>query len=193
MLADGRVVDSRVVAGTLNRLVGVPPLLLEVAQPTDREYAGQEMFAFFLSWLHCLPGPMLNRPTPQGLSGAWRHDSEWAVLAAEAGLRTSPYRMTSQAQTGGWSFSDDVLREEHVATVVVVGEEVIGGPGGAEVNQGCRRLAVLADTELLGVDLVEDQPGSWAFLQAVPQPELRVGSEPLLDALVKTLTDGKCT
>lgn len=181
------MVDSRAVGGTLNRLVGTPPSALAGAQADDRDYAAQELFALFLSWLHCLPGPMLNRPTPQGLSGAWRHDSEWAVLAAQAGLRTVGYRMTSEAAAARWSFSDEALQEERVDTVLVVGGRLVGGPKANDVTQGCLRLAELAQTELLGIDLVEDRRGAWAFLQAVPQPELRLGEETFLDALTDCL------
>ncbi|HEV2753193.1 MAG TPA: hypothetical protein VGV36_05080, partial [Solirubrobacteraceae bacterium] len=65
-LADGRVVRSAQLRGVVNRLTTVPPLEAPVV-PADREYAEQERQALWLSWLEALPGPVLNRPTPQGL------------------------------------------------------------------------------------------------------------------------------
>src|SRR5947208_1950032 len=91
MLADGRVIDSEAICGTLNRLQLVPSEHLYGANATDRQYAQQELHALFLSWLTGLPGPVLNQPTPQGLSGAWRHLSEWTWIAGQAGLSTLPF------------------------------------------------------------------------------------------------------
>ena len=85
-LEDGRRFRSSEIEGVLNRLVSAPLEIVEHAVAADREYAVAESGAFYLGWLHGLRG-VINRPTPQGLCGAWRHASEWAVLAAKAGLR----------------------------------------------------------------------------------------------------------
>ena len=73
-------------AAILNRLIAPPETLVAQSVPGDREYAHQELTALYLSWLNAIPAPVLNRPTPQGLAGRWRHASEWAVAADEAGL-----------------------------------------------------------------------------------------------------------
>lgn len=187
VLGDGRVLDSTGVTGTLNRLVTTPPWQLAAASEVDREYAAQEVFSLWLSWLWSLPGPMLNRPTPQGLSGCWRHDSEWAVLAAQAGLRTPTYQMTSSEPNGRQLVPDGELDEERVATSFVVGRRVVAGPQQAGIAEGCRRLATASRTALLGVDLIEHQLGGWTFLQASPTPELRLGGDAILDALAAEL------
>ena len=85
--ADGRRLRSDTVRGVLNRLVSVPYAPLLLAHPADRDYASQELTAFFLSWLYALSLPVINRPTPQGLAGQWRHRSEWLWLAAQAVAR----------------------------------------------------------------------------------------------------------
>ena len=94
-LAGGRRLSSAEVKGGLNRLFFLPSAWLQRIGGPDRDYAIQEMHALYLSWLHALPGPLLNRPTPQGLCGNWRHPSAWAALAARAGLPVAPYRQSS--------------------------------------------------------------------------------------------------
>jgi hypothetical protein len=85
-LADGRRLSSERPVGVLNRVTSVSPDRFVAVAGADRDYALQEMFALLLSVLHALPGPVVNRPTPHGLCGAWRHPSEWTALAAEVGL-----------------------------------------------------------------------------------------------------------
>lgn len=174
-LPNGLDVRSTEVQGVLNRLLAAPADSTLVARPSDRDYAQQELMAFFMSWLETLPGPVLNPPTAQGLSGAWRHPSEWNCLAAEAGLPTSPYALSSRT----------VLEVPHVPVgrVIVVDGVVVGSVPEA-TREGCRRLAALARTPLLGIDF---EPESGTFAGATPQPELRHGSAPLLDALARAL------
>ena len=83
-LADGRVLKDSAVRGVLNRLTHIP--LDHLSGNDDYDYATQEYAAFFMSWIASLPQPVLNPAGAQGLSGAWRHISEWVYLAARAGL-----------------------------------------------------------------------------------------------------------
>ena len=186
-LADGRTIRAEMVRGVLNRLVTVPPEHLLLAAPSDREYAAQELNAFYMSWLHALPAPVLNRPTAQGLSGAWRHMSEWAWLAARAGLPAAPYRQSSRDPLPEGGTTGLLAPDAPVRTVVVVGGRTCGAaPAG--VLEGCRRLAALAGTPLLGVELGQGAAGPWTFAGATPLPDLRAGGEALLDALYATMT-----
>ena len=187
VLNDGRLIESAAVSGTLNRLITTPAWQFASASESDREYAAQELFSLWLSWLWSLPGAMLNRPTPQGLSGCWRHDSEWAVLAARSGLRTPPYRMTSSEPNGRQLLPEEELDEDRVSTAFVVGDQVVAGPQQAAVNTGCQRLGEASRTALLGVDLMVDQRADWTFLQATPLPDLRLGGDVLLDAVANHL------
>src|SRR5205807_5207597 len=93
-LGDGRTLSSAQRVGVLNRLSFVPTERLDRVAGADRDYAVQEMNALFLSWLHALPGPVVNRATPQGLGGNWRHRSAWTALASEVGLSAAPYRQS---------------------------------------------------------------------------------------------------
>ena len=81
-LADGRRFSRKDSTGVLNRLSYLPSAWVQRVGGPDRDYALQEMYAFFLSWLHSLPGPLLNPPVPQGLCGNWRHPSAWTFLPA---------------------------------------------------------------------------------------------------------------
>jgi hypothetical protein len=184
--SDGRTIRGSAISGALNRLVSAPAAYLS-AVPADRDYAAQEFFALFMSWLHCLPGTVLNRPTSQGLSGHWRHRSEWAVLAARAGLRTLPYRMTSREVAPDLWLDGSPPNGGTIRNVIVMEGHVIGAPPLPDVVAGCRRLAELSRTGLLGIDLIRDPDGSWLFAAATPQPDLRVGGIPLLDTLATLL------
>lgn len=183
-LPDGRMIQSETTRGVLNRLVCVPPEHLFLANQDDRDYAAQESLALFVSWLYAFPRPVINRPTPQGLCGSWRHMSEWIVLAQEAGLPVAHYSEHASV-FAGWTTSNAPLatRGDLLRTVIVVGGEVTGTLVPSYIAEGCCRLAKLATTELLGVDFLQE---SWTFAGATPFPDLRVGGEELLNRLART-------
>ncbi|MBN1857389.1 MAG: hypothetical protein JW846_10620 [Dehalococcoidia bacterium] len=187
-LADGRRIFSTTIHGTLNRLLAAPSAFLSLALPTERAYASQELTAFYLSWLHALPGPVLNRPTPRGLSGAWRRLSEWALLAAQSGLPVSPCTVNGHDETGCLPFHSSLAPPgTPIRTVLLVANRVIGSSVPETIASGCKRLGVLSDTSLLGIDFAESTTGYWTFVGATPLPDLRQGGEALLDALATTM------
>ncbi len=176
-LADGRTVSSVDAPGVLNRLGYIQGQSLG---GPDRDYAIQELNALFLSWLHAMPGPMLNRPKPQGLGGLWRHQAEWAVLAGQAGLAVAPYRHTDRTDpNASWVPPDGT-------TVFVVGTRAVAPPTiPPRIAAGCVRLAALANEGLLGVTLTRAR--HWQMQGATPRPELTQGGAPLIDALADAL------
>jgi hypothetical protein len=178
-LADGRVLRRREIGGVLNRLTHVPLSAVAVA-PAERAYAEQEWRAFFVSWLHALPGPTLNRATVRGLSGAIRDKSDWLSLAAQAGLPFAPTRFSHPAaQEPQW-------KTRFSATVV--GRNVLGLPSRDEWwASACVRLAEAAGCGLLGLEFGLSADGRWEFNNATPLPELISGGAPLLDLLVAEL------
>jgi hypothetical protein len=179
-LADGRRVRSAEVRGTLNRLITVPPAAVARVEPTDREYALGELFAFYSSWLHALPGRVINRPSALGLSGRGRPATEWTALAAQAGLSVEPVRMN-----GGRSANGALVARRGEAALIVVGGRVVGARLPAEAREACVRLAAVAETPLLGIEL--GRGGS--FVDASPWPNLTAGGEALLDALAPALME----
>ncbi|MEV7189750.1 hypothetical protein [Kitasatospora sp. NPDC093102] len=67
---------------------------------------------------------------------------------------------------------------------------VLGGHvfGGNEYGQECVRLARLAGTDLLGIDLRRDGGDRAVFAGADPMPDLRLGGDAFLDTLHDHLT-----
>jgi hypothetical protein len=187
-LADGRVIRSDQVQGVLNRLVSVPLEHWQLGTPADRDYVAQEFTAFFVSWLYSLPCPVLNRSSPLGLSGAWRHASDWALLAQRVGLPVQPFRESSDDppdDTGGGARLAPVGLPRK--TVIAVAGTAAGADAPACIAEGCLRLAALAETPLLGVDFAIGAGGQWTFAGATPLPDLSLGDSVLIEALVRNL------
>lgn len=185
-LADGRMIDSRSVRGTLNRVLAPPGTQLSAAVPEDRGYASQEIYSFYVSWLRTLSGPILNRPTPHGLCGAWRHISEWVCLAGRVGLPTPKYHMSSRgAPDTGQSIG--IPPGQGVKTVIVIRDRVYGAEPPTAVAAGCIRLAELAGADVLGIDFFEGEQSRWTFAAATPMPDFRLGGWPLVEKLANVL------
>jgi hypothetical protein len=205
-LHDGRVIDSTRTRGLLNRVAWLSPALFMGTTSADRMYVLGEMTALFMSWLSAMPAPVLNRPSAQGLCGAWRHPSEWVMLAARAGLPTRPYHQDGHHppemawSAGAWSSpspsqSRDGDKRESIATAFVVasGEgsrsRVIAPDLPAEFAEPCAALARLAGQHLLGITFTRGVDGEWRFLDANPRPDLRRGGAALIEALFDALAE----
>jgi hypothetical protein len=188
-LGDGRTIDSRRVRGAFNRLFAPSPWHVTLLRAEDREYATQEWAALYLSWLYALPGQVINRATPHGLSGQWRHNSEWLWLAAQAGLPTLPLTLRWQpvADPGSDWLTPLVPPGTPTRLEFVVDGWPLDGSLPAAVAEGCRRLAALAGLRLLGVELAATQASPWTFVGAQVCPPLQAGGAPLLDALAHAL------
>lgn len=184
-LADGRRIGSDAPIPVLNRLSYLPGALLHRLGGPDRDYALQEWYALYLSWLHALPGPVVNRAVPAGLCGAWRHPSQWTQLSARAGLPVRPYRQ---------SHRDDPMIAMAAAmapaplTAFVAGGRVVAPTLAVALHAPCRALARMAGVVLLGIDFAPAPGGgSWEFIGASVTPNLISGGEPLIDALAAAL------
>lgn len=185
-LADGRSISSAEVRVTLNRLLGVWPPTAYAHSP-DSDYALQELLAMYVSLLWCLQGPVLNRSSAQGLSGPARYTLEWMVLAARAGFAVRPHTMSSRAQDTPtperWPRHESPVRRVVVAAGRVFGEHLTG----PAVASACR-LADLAGTALLGINVAYTQNGTACFEGADLYPDLKAAGEELIDHIV-TLAD----
>ena len=182
-LADGRIIDSGSVRGAINRLQIIPSAHLS-SNPKERLYAGQELFALYLSWIYALPGKILNRATPQGLGGAWRHPSDWVWLATQAGLPAARY---GQSELSAAPLPHTL---SHITdrTIIVVDGICCGAEAPKKIISGCLRLSELCETSLLGVDFHVTPEDEWIFSNATPFPDLRLGGDILRDALAESLT-----
>lgn len=179
LLADGTELDSRNVSGVVNRIGFIPPTYTAPMVEADREYVLHELNAFFLSWLNSIDSPILNPPSSRGLAGAWRPASEWASLAARAGLGHMPLTSTDTDPNLYWS--DGSLSHR---TAITVDGEIVDDGLDEETRQACLRLADLAKTPLLGIEFIVGDGGDLMFASANPQPRLPVAGEAIIDAIV---------
>ena len=188
-LQDGRVLCSSRIRGVLNRLSAPSADLIAYATPSDREYATCELQAFYLSWLNSLSGVVINRPSPLGLSGGWRHTSEWAIRAARAGLGVAPYRQSARdaADRGYFPLTPEGLAP---SGVIVLRDKVFGAVLPESVNAACIRMARAENLELFGMDLYQAPDGEWMFGHATPTPNLPIGGEALLDYMAELFKTG---
>ncbi len=184
--ASGRSISDVSIRGVLNRLVWLHPRMFGQAGPRDREYASQELSALLLSTLYGLKAPVLNRPTPLGLSGQWRSASEWTVMAAAAGLPTNTVHLDSDRDEAPIPGAGEI-GAVHRATVI--GDHVLGMTDRPGFVDGCRRLAAGAGTRLLQISF-QARGAAFVFVGASPLPDLSEGGPKLLDALALELGAG---
>jgi hypothetical protein len=151
----------------------------------DRDYALQELLALYLSLLHCLPPPVLNRPSPQGLSGRMRYTPDWLVLASRAGFATAPYTVSSREEGSRRRDDEQTLHRPASARheVVVAAGRVFGGSVTRQVAAAACRLSNLAGADLLGLRLATTADGAARFEAADLYPDLRSAGADLLDHL----------
>lgn len=185
-MADGRRWRGGSFEGVLNRLIAAPASLANFAIAEDRDYAAAEAMAFAMSWLSGLPN-ILNPPTPQGMGGAWRHMSEWSMLASAARLTVPDYHQTDGdgPEIGQRSLAP---AGTPLISAVAFRNDLFGAALPANVGAACRRMAEASGADLLGINLFEIRPGCLAFAYASPWPDLRIGST----ALVKRLALALC-
>ncbi len=185
-LQDGRVFDSTVIRGVLNRINTLPLGHFDAADPADQVYAAQEQHAVFLSVLYGLPGVLINPPGPRGLGGDPRSPAEWAWLAGRAGLPVLPFHLGSDA-------SDRDCRGRPVgelaARVIVLDGQIFGRSSDRKFSESWRastiQLSKLSGLRLLGVDFASGPDDELCFASGSPLPDLRLGGDALLDGLAQ--------
>jgi hypothetical protein len=170
----------------VNRLQRVPDAHFARASAADRVYAHQELTALTLSFLHSLPGPMLNRPAGPSPSGPWLNPSEWIWQAVEAGLQVATYARTSDERSDAADGYAPALAGRPMETLTVAGQGVVGRRAPAGIVAGSLRLAERTGASLLGVQFAICD-GDWVFAGASPYPELAWGGDPLLDLMATAL------
>jgi hypothetical protein len=180
-LSDGRVIHHSAVRGVLNRLGNVPAPSVCVNE-REAAYIQEERTALLLSWLASLPN-VINRPTPQGLAGAWhsRAQSQWLAAAAGLPVFSDRYRSPHETQRA-WTAS--LPR----SSVIVLDGQTFGPRVPAPLEEACVAYARLAQTRLVGLEFIHDQ-GRWTFNAATPMPNLAAGGAALLQALAAALRD----
>ena len=180
-LADGCLVDARELRGVINRIATLPPHLVNNLPPGERRFALQEWTALHVSWLTALRVPVLNVPVGSELCGARRHLSEWTWLATQAGFDTLPF-----AESTDPSHAPARPAVAKCRSVVIVDGAVVDAALPKALTSSCERLAELANTRLLGVDL-DAETGT--FVSATPCPDLQASGGAVVSALCSVLTE----
>ena len=144
----GRVCRETYLAGVITRLASVTPADLPHIEPADRAYVAQEMQAFLLAWLHMLPCPVLNRPTPICLAGEWWSPQTWIHRACRLGIPVA--RSEWCVVRGRRTKAIQPVRESTTAGITVVGSQIIGHAA-PRVVQYARRLAQAAELDLVTI------------------------------------------
>ncbi len=145
-VVDGKRVGQGEITGVLTLLPLVVPQELVHIVPADRPYIALEMTAFLLFWLSRLECPVLNRPTPNCLSGPdWRKE-QWVHAACHAGIPARPVRRTAAGPRPAAEPEDDST----LSTVTVIGTRTFGEVETALLRRA-ERLAAIADVDLLSV------------------------------------------
>lgn len=189
---NGATIDSRALHGVVNRICALPPGLALRLHDPQRDSAQRNFGLPLLRLLHGFAGPVLNRPTAQGISGDFRLDFEWAALASQAGLSRAPARPTwPTARPPGRIHATEPASD--IVPVAVIGDHVLALDEAATrlssaVISSCRRLAALSRTSLLGLELMRTATGEWLFLRANPRVNLVPGGTDVLAAVARALT-----
>lgn len=174
-LSDGSVLCTETVDLVLNRL------MLErapIGSSAHERYVGEEWQAAVAGWLRTLPCPVLNPPRGTSVTGLAMSEPEWRVAAARVGLPTAPWPDESSVD----------------ATMLVVGDDVIAGPGPiSDLEHGGLELAdgMLALAQAVGVPLVEGHfslATGGSFVGASVWPNTATYGETVIDALEQTMT-----
>jgi hypothetical protein len=111
------------------------------------------------------------------------------MLANRAGLQTPVYRQSSHDPIE-LGYGSLFPRDQSVSTVIVLGGNLFGAAVPDEVARCCCRLAKLCETEVLGIDLQVGPQQQWCFASATPVPDLMLGGQPFLRALMTKMSDG---
>ena len=187
----------------VNRLVRAPGDAWRHAAPDERDYAMAELAAFSLSWLHGLPCPVRNRPSPTSLPGPSPDALLAAVAAAHAGFDVpavrwvpdaSPYPLLEAAirAAGGGARVGQLTVLDGAVVGIRRLESALGRPVPRRILAAVAGFVVRIDAEesLIGIDVVVGADQRWWFAGSTPLPDLELGGEDLVSAVLD-LTRGE--
>jgi len=143
----GQPVPSAAIAGVLTRLPGVAEHDLPHIVASDRAYVAAEMSAFLLAWLTALDCPLVNRPTPQCLSGPMWRPEQWVVLANRLGISARPVIRRAARENASVTGDGAVSA---ATTITIVGRQHVGEDDETLVKRA-HALADAACVDLLAV------------------------------------------
>ncbi len=163
----GRRLSRDEITGVVTRLSCVTAYDVGHIVAADRSYVAAEMTAFLRSWLTELPCPILNRPTPNCLSGPYWSHAKWVLIASRLGLPTKPFcrRLTR-------SVTPAATAEEQAAEtpVTVLGSQYVGDVHPIVGQQACQ-LAHAVGVDVLTAYFSGSEPGA-RFMRADLCPDI---------------------
>lgn len=191
-LPDGTVVDDADLTGVLNRSSRPPDAAWRRAAPEEQHYAGAELHAFMLGWLHGLRCPVRNRPGAEFLGGPTPHPLVGAAAASAAGLAcpavvtgTGRGRGVDAVERAAWQAAGAAGRPRHV---VCLDGEVVAPAVPDRVAAAVPAFSKLvgAGNALVGIDFVDDGT-TWWFAGMTPLPQLSTAGPSLVERVVAVL------
>lgn len=184
ILADGQRISTDRLDGVLNRLTRIPPVQGSFVSPRAACEGDPEQTAHFVNWMYSLSIPVLNRPDILNLTGIWRRASDWTVMASVAGLLPAPFRAeTPPAYHTEVALAADSRIDGLSRTVFVVGGRMVGEDVPASIADGCVCLSHILNCDLIAAHFCVNRAGAWLITGFSAQPDLRLGGEPLVDAI----------
>lgn len=106
-LYDKTFFDNNNIDLVINRVQYIPVEHWRSAGIAEKEYAAQEMSAFYTSWLYGLGARIYNPPKGLGLSGIYYSQTEWMVLALKAGFDINAQILSSSFTAGKSDINHD--------------------------------------------------------------------------------------
>jgi hypothetical protein len=177
----GRPTKTAAIAAVMTRLPAVSDDDLPHIVPSDRAYVAAEMNAFLLAWLTSLTCPLLNRPTPQCLSGPiWRQE-KWVLIANRLGIPSRPVARQVRLNERIGAASP----EPAGATIAVIGRKHVGDGDGVLVERA-HALAEAAAVDLLAVQFDGHGPDA-RFVDANLWPDL--GDDNIAEAVIELMQE----
>lgn len=170
LVVDGRPVSARDVRGVLMRLPTVTATELPHIHPDDRHYVAAELMAFLVAFLHELPCPVINQPTPLLLTGPAWSASRWRCEVRRLGM---PALCDRQVSSLGASDNASEGIDRIVGSVTVIGDGAFGLED-PQARDFARRLARRAGASLLRVRFLR-RGTRLAFIDANLTPDLNDG------------------
>jgi hypothetical protein len=181
-LADGRTLRPETIEGLVNRVRYLPTQHFARAASADRAYAEAELSAFLLAWINGVAGRVINPPQPFALGGGTFALPALMHFAATAGLPTKGFRASADEH--------DVVPQRLPPThaAIVFDGRTYGALLPPPLQNGCRRLAVLAGASLLQVEFNRSSEHGFRFVNASGAVDFRIGGRPLARDLALAFT-----
>lgn len=185
-LQDGRVWNLEQTRAVMARVRSMPTVACQLFAQSEKDYVAQEWQAIFMAWADLMP-MLFNQPTPMGMSGRNRSTGEWSQLADSVGFDTIPFFYDSAV---GIVAQTDLHHAQRFDLLVYRGR-CYGNPVllSASVEEMACALQVASGEQLLGVSLSMSAAG-FVFMGASTHPDLRLGGDGFVDAILTDLYDG---